>query len=238
MRWIVPPRFEAITLLPGRAGHMLAKIDGKQGIMGADGGWIVAPVHDDLKPLAEGRYAARIDGKYGVLSSDGSWLVAPSFDDVKPLAEGRIVARVGAMNGVYDTAAKAWVVQPQSAVMCGFQGQYVIGITDRLRTIYNARTGDSLIGPHYNRLWLDFADGLIAVRVADRWGYADLSGDLVIPAQFRNASMFRRGIAWGDSAGKLCPIDRRGQRVEGIPCIEPAPGELDENSLPKPLCGD
>src|SRR5262249_48603675 len=45
MRWIVPPRFDAVTPLPGRDSRMLAKIDGKNGVIGPDGGWIIAPVY-------------------------------------------------------------------------------------------------------------------------------------------------------------------------------------------------
>jgi hypothetical protein len=271
MRWIVPPKFEAITWPPGADGRMLAKIDGKHGILGADGAWIVEPVYedlrvlaadvfaarrdgkygalridgvwliepkyDDLRRLADGRYAARVAGKYGVLLADGTWLVEPSFEDVKPLAESRIVARVGGLYGIYDMQANAWVVGPRSARMCGFQGRYALGITDGLRSVYDTRTGDLLIGPRYHRLSLAFDAGLIAVRVGEKWGYADLSGNLVIPAQFRTMGMFRRGIVWGDRGDKMCPMDRRGQWVEGIPCVDPDPRELVE-WRPTLLCGD
>src|SRR5262249_53508812 len=248
-----PSQVRGDYALPGREGRMLARIDGKQGVMGADGAWIVAPVYDNLKDLAGGtfaagrdgkygvlrldgawliepkyedlsrlagdRYAARLDGKYGVLLSDGRWLVEPSFEDVKPLTEDRIIARVGGMNGIYDTAAKTWVVEPRSAEMCGFRGEYAIGITDRVRTVYDARSGDMLIGPRYNRISLFFDSGLIAIRVDDRWGYADLSGKLVIPAQFRNMGIFRRGVVWGEHEGNMCPMHRRRHYMVGIPSV-------------------
>jgi hypothetical protein len=235
-RWIIAPVYD--ELKDFAAGTIVAGRDGMYGVLRVDGAWLIEPTFEDLRRLADDRYAARLDGKYGVLLADGHWLIEPSFEDAKPLADNRIVARSGGLNGVYDTEAKAWVVEPRSGLMCGFQGRYAIGITDRLRTLYDVRAGDILIGPSYNRIWLNFAAGLIAVRVGDRWGYADVSGNLVIPAQFRTAGMFSRGIAWADREGRLCPINRRGQWVEGIPCVDLDPRELDPNWLPRPLCGD
>ena len=234
--WIVAPVYDNLKDLAG--GTFAAGRDGKYGVLRLDGAWLIEPKYEDLSRLAGDRYAARLDGKYGVLLSDGRWLVEPSFEDVKPLTEDRIIARVGGMNGIYDTAAKTWVVEPRSAEMCGFRGEYAIGITDRVRTVYDARSGDMLIGPRYNRISLFFDSGLIAVRVDDRWGYADLSGKLVIPAQFRNMGIFRRGVVWGEHEGKMCPMNRRGEWMEGIPCVDPDPGELDKDWSPKPLCGD
>jgi len=202
----------------------------------SDGVWLIEPKFEDVNRLSDGRYAARMEGKDGVLLTDGTWLVEPLFEDLKPLTESHIVARAAGKYGVYDTRAKAWVVEPQSDEMCGFFDKYAIGITDRLRTIFDAHTGEMLIGPRYNRLSLAFNDGLVAVRVGDKWGYADVHGDLVIPAQFRNMSMFRHGIAWGEHEGKVCPLDRRGRWVEGIPCVDPEPGELEDGFVPS-LCG-
>jgi hypothetical protein len=35
----------------------------------------------------------------------------------------------------------------------------------------------------------------------------------------------------------MCPIDRHGQWVDGIPCVDPGPQEFDPNSL-RTLCAE
>jgi hypothetical protein len=236
-QWILDPTFDDLKLDVAKQGTFLAGRSGQYGVLDSDGAWLIEPRYDDIKSLFNGRYAARVSGQYGVLLSDGRWLLEPMFEAIKPLHDNLIVARSAGKDGVYDTEAKTWVIEPRSDELCGFQGKYAIGITDGLRALYDAHTGAVLIGPHYNRLYLSFADGLIPVRVDDKWGYADLHGDLVIPAQFHYTSGFRHGIAWATHEGKMCPLDRRGHWVEGIPCVEPDPQELDGAWRSPPLCG-
>jgi hypothetical protein len=236
-RWILDPVYDHLKVLTAKAETFMASRGSQYGLLGIDGAWLIEPRFEDIKSLSNRHYAARVNGKYGVLMSDGTWLLEPTFDAIRPLDENLVVARVADKDGAYDAAAKTWVIEPRSDELCGFQGKYAIGITDGLRTLYDAHTGAVLIGPHYNRLYLSFADGLIPVRVDDKWGYADLHGDLVIPAQFHYTSGFRHGIAWATHEGKMCPLDRRGHWVEGIPCVEPDPRELDEAWHPPPLCG-
>jgi hypothetical protein len=215
--WIVEPLFDDLWAIS--EGRYVAGRDGKYGLLAADGRWLIEPLFEELKPLGP-HILVRSGGKVGIYDPDlKAWVLEPSFEALWPGKGAHIVAQVGGKHGLYDLATKAWVVEPQFDRLCPFQENYLFGVTGPLRTLFDIGTGDILIGPRYNRLWFPLDTGLIAVLIGDKWGYADLSGTLVIPAQLSNPGTFKRGIAWAMHEGKACPLDRRGHWVEGIPCV-------------------
>jgi len=94
----------------------------------------------------------------------------------------------------------------------------VISEADGKRALYDAATGAQIIPPKYERIGLRFKDGLIPVRSDGKWGFADLTGKLVVPATSDHWPTYQQGIAWMADGATTCPIDRRGERIPHIPC--------------------
>lgn len=59
-----------------------------------------------------------------------------------------------------------------------------------------------------------FSDGMSAVRLNGQWGYVDAQGEMVIPPQYENASVFAEGLVDAtDAEGKVGYIDHQGKWV-------------------------
>ena len=58
----------------------------------------------------------------------------------------------------------------------------------------------------------DFAEGLAAVLVGQKWGYVNATGKLVIPPQFDYAADFAEGLAAVKLGDKTGFIDTNGQQ--------------------------
>jgi hypothetical protein len=56
-----------------------------------------------------------------------------------------------------------------------------------------------------------FSEGRAPVRVDGRWGYADRTGVLAIPAKYRQASLFENGRAFVQLEQEWFAIDRNGE---------------------------
>jgi hypothetical protein len=59
----------------------------------------------------------------------------------------------------------------------------------------------------------DFAEGLAAVMIKDKWGYLNKQGQLVIPARFDSAASFSEGLAYVGLGDERYFIDRAGKVV-------------------------
>ena len=68
------------------------------------------------------------------------------------------------------------------------------------------------IAPHYGG-FMETGEGLMAVSMAERWGYIDETALWVIPPQYDSAAGFRDGLALVEKGGRLMYIDRGGAVV-------------------------
>jgi hypothetical protein len=67
-----------------------------------------------------------------------------------------------------------------------------------------------------------FVDGLIAIKVGEKWGYLNFHGKLAIPAKYDAANEFNDGFATAKSGIDYVVIDKNGNesRIEGAGIIE------------------
>src|SRR4028119_1357356 len=68
-----------------------------------------------------------------------------------------------------------------------------------------------------------FSEGLGPVRVNGKWGYIDVTGQMVIKPQFDFATQFKNGLGFVQLNGKSFSIDKKGIRksreFDGTACI-------------------
>jgi hypothetical protein len=215
---ITPLEFDA--LVAAATGIWNAKRNGKWGRIGPDGYWLLEPKFDDLSrgnPII----VATTNTKRGFLKADGSWLIEPRFDAARLIdSETAFVAIEGA-TGIISLKDQSWVVAPRRAAMCEIP-YAVLSQSDGHRAIF-ARNGRTWIDADVDLLGTDLEAGLLPFLKDGKWGLMDTAGEIAIPPIYDEQVSFRptlRGIAWTRRDSRSCPIDRHGQDVPGMACIE------------------
>lgn len=84
-----------------------------------------------------------------------------------------------------------------------------------LKGSYTTRTNKETITSKFDRInpFNAFNEGIIAVKVGDKCGYADEYGKIIIEPQFEEARNFREGLALVKKDGKQGYIDKTGKIV-------------------------
>ena len=218
---IAPPTFDA--LIPVTTDIWNAKRDGKWGRIGPDGRWLFEPTFDDLS-RSNPIIVAAISAKRGFLKADGSWLIEPRFDAARPRDSETAFVTMDGASGVIRVKDQSWVVAPRKGVMCDIP-HAILSQTEGHRTIFS-QSGEEWIDARVDRIGIDPEAGLLPFLKDGKWGLMDTAGKVAIQPIYDEQVSFRpsfRGIAWAKHDGRWCPIDRRGQEVPGIACVERSP---------------
>lgn len=217
---ITPPEFDALVGVA--TGIWNAKRDGKWGRIGPDGHWLFEPKFDGLSrgnPII----VATTKSKRGLLKTDGSWLIEPRFDAARLIDPETAFVTIDGATGVISLKDQSWVVAPRRTAMCEIP-YAILSQSDGHRTILS-RSGRAWIDADVDRLGVDLEAGLLPILKDGKWGLMDTAGKVAIEAIYDEQVSFRpthRGIAWVKRDGRSCPIDRRGQDVPGMACVEPS----------------
>ena len=112
------------------------------------------------------------DGKWGLVAPDGTVLVEPAWDWVAPSEKGVLLSRPGT-----------------KSIFVGSGGETIFetGPWEEVRALRGPNDYDQAKAP-------GFAEGLLAVRSADKWGFIDDNGKTVIPADWDDVGVFSEGL--------------------------------------------
>ena len=113
----------------------------------------------------------RLNGKYGIVNSEGKQIQPMGFDELR--------------NDVSDPSSKEW---PDM----GSARDLHVRIGDKWGIL--TANGEQLAEVKFDSVGV-FHDGLAVVKAAERYGYIDRSGAIVIPIQWMNAYDFSEGLA-------------------------------------------
>jgi hypothetical protein len=201
-------------------GTAIAKADGKFGYLNPDGSWLIEPRFDDVNNFV-GEYAiAGLNGKFGCLMRNGAWAIEPQFED--KVFNCEIVARLSqAKSGRVDPGAKLTIDPRIQKIGLLADGFYLVKLDGKFGVIND--TWDWVIEPRWPSLSRFWGGGLAAAKFDQTWGFVDASGALIIENQYDAFGGFLRGIAWVQTGGSWCAIDRRGNRVPSLQCQEANP---------------
>lgn len=96
-----------------------------------------------------------------------------------------------------------------------FSGGFATACTEEGCAVINAKGQfvSPVQDPHTSLLASRYIDGIGAVAKDGRWGYADFSGNIVIPLRFDFAGEFDKGLARVSQGGKYFFIDRKGEKT-------------------------
>ena len=186
--------------------------------------WGQPRTNDHLFPIREGR-------KFGFINRSGTVVVPPQYDAVAEPAEGRARVTTGNLSGYIDLSGKV-IIEPKYDSAEDFRSS---------RAIVRQGTKYSLIDPSGKliadipyRVLGEFHQGLLRVQASGRtdaarrrlpttYGFVDIAGNLVIPAQFMPAGEFPDEPANLPVAGldhDWCYIDHTGKIIIRVPMGE------------------
>lgn len=91
-------------------------------------------------------------------------------------------------------------------------GVSIVTINKR-KGLMDAFTKEEIVTPVYDEV-RHFSEGMAAVKLSTSWGYVDISGQVVIPLRFQEASPFIGGKAKVKYDGKYIYINKEGIQVK------------------------
>lgn len=199
-------------------GPYILKIGDKFAYASADLTPMTSQRFDRAGPFYNSVAVAGLGDKFGLLRADATWAVEPIFDAISPgLPNGSVLARAGDRNGIIDASTGAWITTQRFERICHIRPDMAMAFEDGRRGILDAH-GSWLIKPRDGRIGIRLQDGLVPAQSGERWGFADVEGTLAIEARYDAPTFFDRGINWARTGEAWCPIDRRGQPIEGLQC--------------------
>lgn len=207
---IIPPRYEQVYYY---TNNLCAVQKGRAlGIVNDQGQIVCEPILQDLKEM-NGKMAIVIQSdtanemdmlwnligegnlKRGLINSKGEFVTPCKYDEIFN----------DASNGYYypfirDSRYTNDSVVNDIPVMIG-----TFGIIDS--------TGKILTEPVYNELPV-YGDGMFRIKSGDKYGYADLTGTVIIPPKWEFAVAFSEGIAIVSANGNSSIIDQKGHTIQ------------------------
>ncbi len=216
-------------------GLAKVEVDGKIGVIGQDGEYIIRPEYLSIDEFNEGRAAAQRDDGYVLIDATGK-VLSKTYLYLFYYSDGRALFSINNGDnyfyGLLDKDGNE-VLKPEYKHISRYEkGVVVAGIDDDKYTLMD-NNGNKLSDINCQFV-LDVSDGLIAYMSKgdgsqeSKCGYMDMTGKVVIEPQFRSGEGFVNGTAivnmsnYSDSViNKIGLIDKKGNFL-----IEPKYNEI------------
>ena len=169
------------------------------GYLDAEGSVLIEPCYyaaEEFDSVDAGKWAAWVrpysESGYGLIDTAGSYLIGPVYDEPGYSVDGYTVAIKDGKYGLFN---------PDYVMIAECDYDYISLYSEPFKTelggLYGLmdREGRVLFEPKFEQIGRVSDNGLIPVELDGRWGYADLQGNMVIPATFKYANPFSDGLA-------------------------------------------
>ncbi len=181
---IIAPKFEKVRQFDGAGDCILARLDGKWGVIDRMGAWVLEPQFDG--------YTMRKDG----------YVQAEWFADGQgagPFSKGEI-----SLSERLDRQVESALITPDGKLLPGRYG-FIGGFSDGLARVSHVSIKRVNSG--------EAAEPVVGVSEV-KWGYIDEEGNVVIEPRYESASFFANGRARVVLDGKKLVIDKTGAVIE------------------------
>ena len=213
---------------PFDTGVAIVCRSGKYGAIDLQSNIVIPFEYDWLNGLgrwdSDNMVGAKKYGKYGVIDRVGNMIIDFRYDEVTCSRTGLIKVglkgrgRYSYKYGVINTAGETILPCVYDEVTC-MDNVIGINIGQRIGTKYfhsgkwgwTDLKGNVIVEPQYaNTTGMFFSDGLAAVEKRNKTGFADESGDIVIPFRYEYSCDFEGGMALARYKGQYGFIDKSG----------------------------
>jgi hypothetical protein len=200
----IPFMYNSLTLATNSKrsiDYYIASSKGKYGIIDENNNVIVQFLYDEIPFCTSKGFAAVKQGYYGVCDWSGNIVLDFKYDYICIFDD---------MPGNYRKNNKIGFIDSNLNIVtdCKFDEFQSIFVDGEWNTdyeelkilgkwgIYNGRTGEEMIPPQYDRLSMGCNENLIWAEKDGKVGFIDLSGKIIIPFAYENASDFSEGLAY------------------------------------------
>ncbi|MBD2504556.1 WG repeat-containing protein [Anabaena azotica] len=175
--------------------------------------------------------------KYGFINSQGEVIVEPTYDLVGRFAEDRCIVEKNDVLNLEHDRLQVYINSSGKEIIplkpCCFCTSFSQGLAQF--EVVNGKVGfidtegEFKISPQFEidyegEVSLGFSDGVAAVALEEGWTYINQEGEKILDIKFEIARRFQDGYALVSpfkqpyQTEKLFFIDKKGQRLETIPC--------------------
>ena len=187
---------------------------GKYGAIDRNGNTVIPFEYDWInglgRPGSDKMVGAKKHGKYGVIDREGNVIIDFRYDEVTCSRTGLIEVsfkgrgRYSCKYGVIDTDGDTILPCIYDQIDC-MESVIGVNIGQRIGTKHfhpgkwgwTDLEGNIIVEPRYANWWISFSEGLAAVekRHRHKTGFADESGNIVIPFRYEYSYGFEGGMA-------------------------------------------
>jgi hypothetical protein len=153
--------------------------------------------------------------KWGYIDKSGNTIIPFQFDWAMPFAEGLARVCLGRDHGYIDKLGKMAFKVPYKWRDAFSEGFARFQATNRKYGFID-RSGNQIIPARFDWTGI-FREGMVAVKIKNKWGYINASGDFVIEPQFEDAplspSPFKEDLACVKFGELFGFINKEGKKV-------------------------
>lgn len=197
--WLVKPSLDYREIQGFKDGLALvvsepSKSKFKFGFIDSKGNIAVPVIYSNTKGFAEGIGAVQNSAeKWGFVDKTGKTLIPFVYDDVELFHNSMAWVQKGGKWGFID---------PQGKTILPFKYRWKTDLTDTMIKLRAFDSGDEMLYDMKKRSILltmdtigDYSDGLIKVQKGSKYGFADLTGKIVLPIVYDMIESFHEGLA-------------------------------------------
>ncbi len=212
---VIEAQFDSADLF--EEGVAVVKIGEKRGMINARGEYILKPEYDYIYGVTEGLILVEKNDLSGFVSSDGTFVIPLMYDYASEFSEGLSSVSLDGKCGFIDTNNKTIINFNFGDAGDFSQGLACASPYSELETTkygYIDKSGEFVIQPKFDDA-KGFRENLAPVKVGDKWGYANLKGDLICEPQYFRANEFYHGRSsvMKETNGKSGFADKTGKLV-------------------------
>lgn len=197
-------------------GYAVVGKDEKFGLIRKNGVTIVKLEYDQLIPAGNGLYRANLANKWGIINGMGEVVVPISYTWIADFSEGKALLVKNGKCGFISMDGKIIIplnfIYSENLLNTGFFKNNYVLLKQKNKSLLLDSTGTKLLSTGYEDVGM-ISEGLIPVRKNKKWGYSSISGKLIIPCKFQEASPFENGLAKIVIKNQVGIIDTTGKSI-------------------------
>lgn len=233
--FLIPPQFEWVH--PFVHGIAAVSIEEKYGYIDKSGAIVIPPMFEEVDEFSEGLAYAKTATQEGYIDPTGAWalITPPHYYCGHPFCDGLTRADLCEDNELnedgcteecnclcegYIDKTGAIAIPPQFREVDDFSEGLAHVETEHGEHVFIDTKGDVALkfDFEYESRHPYFSEGLVAVKVGGKYGYADKTGKIAIAPQFDEVYRFTEELAGARIGSRWGFIDKTGEWV-----IEPKP---------------
>jgi hypothetical protein len=225
-QWVIAQKYNDAR--PFSDGLAIVTLGEKQGLIDKTGKFCIPLKEEEISWFSTGVYKLRNADRnaYGLMDKTGKWLTDSTYryiGDLNFKIPGGIASittfddKTGLVNGkgeiVMQPAFDSWKEIGHQDMVCVYIN-YKLYVTEDTRFgLYDLRQKKLITELNFNEIDDKYSDNMLAFVQADKVGYFDSIGQVIIQPVFDMGYKFNNGAAIVKKDGKYCLINRTGTTI-------------------------